>query len=110
MTPIADAATTLAAKAQRMLARVSCDQPKAAEKSQRAAGLLQLASEISNQPSYRTLALAVSAAPITARDREVAATEIYSLAMRRAASGSTRRMMIGKPIALKPGWVAGGDK
>lgn len=65
MTPIIDAATTLAAKASRILARVSLDQPKAAEKSQRAAGLLQLASEISNEPSYRTLALAVSAAPIT---------------------------------------------
>ncbi len=101
--PSTEAAKAIAAKAERVLAKLKPDDRKFAEKSHQAAALLAIAAQFDAVHTPRAADLG-GAVPTDA-DREAAATEVYSLATRRQSAATTMDLR-GKPSA---GWVKGGD-
>lgn len=105
--PSTDAAKAIAAKAERTLSKLKDGDRKAADKRRQAAALLAIAAQLDASLAPRAAELGNTAA--TAADREAAATEVYSLAMRREQAGSTQGIHAGKPQVMKAGWIKGGD-
>lgn len=93
------AGDAIAAKAKRMLALAGSDLNKRA----RAGDLMRLASQVSGS-DYYVQDLVIDDAEIDAKSRELAASEVYSLALRRVNEGTMKTL-----DAPKPGWVRGGD-
>ena len=99
-----DAARAIADKAERMLAKLKPDDRKAAGKRRQAAAMLSLAAQL--DPGRAPRAAETGSEAPDASDREAAASEIYSLAMRREQAASTRELRRGerqdRPTALAP--------
>ncbi len=93
------AGDAIAAKARRMLALAGPDQNKRA----RAGDLLRIASEISGT-DYYLQDLVIDDGEIDVKTRELAAHEVYSLALRRVSEGTMKTLE-----APRPGWIRGGD-
>ena len=85
--PGTEAAKAIAAKAERILAKLKPDDRKSAEKRRQAAALLAIAAQLDAVHAPRAAELG-NAAP-TDVDRQAAANEVYSLATRRQSAATT---------------------